>query len=284
MLRGSAQRFMRLACVAAFGLVAGAAPASGSVTLGAIAPGVITSCSSNFDWVQVSSSNVSYKAPVSGVITSWTHRSQPGSGQTPVLKVFRKTSEPAEYTVMGHDGPEPIPATTTQTFPAAVPIQAGDVLGISGAGGSSIGCYYLGIGQNAFRSGNLPDGGFGDFTLSSPDRLTNLSVVLDPTNTFTLTKPKANKKKGTATVTADLPNPGELTGTGTDVRVKGAAVRKIVAAAGKVKLTIKATGKKRRKLNSSGKVKVKAKIIFTPTGGDPSSRTAKVKLKKPPRN
>jgi hypothetical protein len=49
---------------------------------------------------------------------------------------------------------------------------------------------------------------------------------------------------------------------------------------GPVTLTIKAKGKKKRTLNETGKVTVKPTISFTPTGGNPSTKLAKVKLKK----
>jgi hypothetical protein len=47
-----------------------------------------------------------------------------------------------------------------------------------------------------------------------------------------------------------------------------------------VKLTIKAKGKKKGTLNETGKVKVNPKITYTPTGGDPTTQSIKVKLKK----
>ncbi len=59
-----------------------------------------------------------------------------------------------------------------------------------------------------------------------------------------------------------------------------AVIAKTVSAPGKVKLTIKAKGKKKSTLNETGKVTVKPKITYTPTGGDPSTHSVKVKLKK----
>ena len=47
-----------------------------------------------------------------------------------------------------------------------------------------------------------------------------------------------------------------------------------------MKLTIGAKGKKKRALNETGNIKVKSKITYTPTGGDPSTQSVKVKLKK----
>ena len=45
-------------------------------------------------------------------------------------------------------------------------------------------------------------------------------------------------------------------------------------------LLIKAKGKKKRKLNDTGKVKLNATISYTPTGGTASTHSRKVKLKK----
>jgi hypothetical protein len=45
-------------------------------------------------------------------------------------------------------------------------------------------------------------------------------------------------------------------------------------------LLIKAMGKKKRKLNETGKVKLNVAVTYTPTGGDPSTQSIKVKLKK----
>ena len=50
--------------------------------------------------------------------------------------------------------------------------------------------------------------------------------------------------------------------------------------AGAAQLLIKAKGKKKRKLNETGKVKLNVAITFTPTGGDPSEQSLKVRLKK----
>ena len=49
---------------------------------------------------------------------------------------------------------------------------------------------------------------------------------------------------------------------------------------GPVKVTIRAKGKKKRKLNETGKVKLNVAITYTPTGGSPSTDSTKVKLRK----
>jgi hypothetical protein len=74
---------------------------------------------------------------------------------------------------------------------------------------------------------------------------------------------------------------GELTGSGKGVSAAGAAViSKTVTTPAAVKPTVRANGKKKRKLNERGKVKLKPKITYAPTGGDPSPQSKKLKLKK----
>jgi hypothetical protein len=253
------------------------------VTVGQVAPGTITSCSKNFDFLQASTPDNSYTLPA-GVITSWTHRSQAGVGQQVTMKIFRKVGDPAKYQAVGHDGPHPVSASTTMTFSTSVPVQAGDVLGITGAGGSvNIGCGFsaVGGGTRGFRSGNLLESDPpGDFTLS-PNTRVNLSAVVVPTNSFTLGAVERNKKKGTASVAVTVPNAGELVLSGNGVKAAGGARASATATApGEVKLTIRAQGKKKRKLAATGKVKLNATITYTPTGGDPTSQSVKVKLRK----
>jgi hypothetical protein len=47
-----------------------------------------------------------------------------------------------------------------------------------------------------------------------------------------------------------------------------------------VKLSVKAAGRKLRKLNNAGKVRVAAKVTFTPAGGEPKARTKRLSLTK----
>jgi hypothetical protein len=102
----------------------------------------------------------------------------------------------------------------------------------------------------------------------------------DPSNTLALGKVTRNQRNGTASVRVTVPNPGELTGSGKGAKVAGAEISRKVTSPGTVRLTIKAKGKKKLTLNETGKVKLKVAITFTPTGGDPSKQSLKVRLKK----
>lgn len=96
-----------------------------------------------------------------------------------------------------------------------------------------------------------------------------------PSNRFTFGKLKRNRKRGTAKLTVSVPGAGTLSLSGKGV-VTQAARRN--SGAGSVKLLVKSKGTRMRTLDRTGKVKVKAKVTFTPTGGDPNAETKSVKL------
>ena len=78
-----------------------------------------------------------------------------------------------------------------------------------------------------------------------------------------------NPKKGTATLAVQLPSAGKLVVSGTGVK----HTTKLVKAAAKVTVTIKATGKELKRLKEDGTVTLTVTVAFTPTGG----KTEKVK-------
>jgi hypothetical protein len=278
-------RTIPVAVVATLTLAASAS-AGAAVTIGQLAPETSSNCRGTVDRVQgpVTSGNT-YVVPGTGTITSWSHNAKPVAGQQLTMKVFRPLGG-ASYAVVGHAGPSPLAAGLINTFPANVAVKAGDVVGLNTVNASTMfphACLFDASpgDSHGARGGSLADGESGIFEFFPGTRV-NVSAVFVPSNSFTLGKAKLNKKKGTATLTVDVPNPGELTGSGKGVKVAGAAgavISKRVSA-GKVKLTIKAKGKKQKTLNETGKVKVTPKVTYTPTSGDPSTRSIKVKLKK----
>ena len=86
-----------------------------------------------------------------------------------------------------------------------------------------------------------------------------------------------NKKRGSAKLTVNVPGPGELKLAPTG-SVKGQ--HKLVAQSGKQKLSVKARGKAKKRLNKRGKTKVKAKVTFTPDGGTSDTKSKKIELVK----
>lgn len=265
---------------------ASASPAAASITLGQLAPSPVDNIlPGGIDLVpfNVASGN-GYQVPGSGSITSWSHNAPPGNNQMIAMKVFRKVAEPNFYRVIGHDGPRPLAGGLLNTFPASIPVQAGDLVGLLNAS-SGTAPLFTATGADTYGSKvvggtGLNDGQEASFNTGTNARL-NVTAIFVPTNTVTLGKTALNKKKGTATLNLTLPNPGVLTASGNGVKASsaGAVISKSVPA-GPVKLVIRAKGKKRKTLNETGKVKLRVAITYTPTGGEPSTRSVKVKLKK----
>jgi len=261
--------------------VAGSPAAAGAVTIGQTGtPG--GTCAVNVDQTdrQTAANNNAYQAPSTGGIlnwtmTSWSTQANSSGGLSLTMKVFHENST-TSFTAVSHDGPRPLTPSALNTFAVSIAVKAGDLVGLYTPVGGT-GCTLPGVTGDVrvFRMGNLSDGSAGTFSPSA-NSLINVSAQLTPTNAFTLGTTTRNKKKGTASVTVNTPNPGalELSGKG----VKAAAAQ--ADSAGAVALSVKATGKQRKTLNKKGKVKVKPTITFTPTGGDASTQTTRVTLKK----
>jgi hypothetical protein len=280
-----------VASLAVLWLAASGSPAAGAVAIGQLAPDPSAICSSSpFDRVQTTvTSGSSYAVPATvatGTITSWSHNAAAGSGQTLTMKVFRPLGG-AAYQVVGHDGPRPLSAIVPglNTFPTSIAVKAGDVLGLNTASTAMTACVFIvGAGNlHRERPGDLPDGASDNFGPEFGTTRANITAVVAPSNSFTVDSITRNKKKGTATLRATVPNPGELSGSGKGVKVAGAAgavLSKTVSGPGAVKLLIKARGKKKRKLNETGKVKLNVAVTYTPTGGDPATESKRLKLRK----
>ena len=276
---GGVRRFLTLVasgllCV----LGAAASPASASVTIGQVGVPVVSLCETGSDLAQPSvTAGNSYVVPGTGTITSWTTYGGPNPGLPLTMKVFRLVTPPATYQAVGHAGPQPVAANGTggNTFPANIQVKSGDVLGLDGASYCLLdrpGEHYI------YYVGSLADGGPPQtFGTASNFRL-NVQATFVPDNSFNAGKVKRNKNNGTATVSFNLPNAGVLAGSGSGAKVSSAsAIESKTVAAGTAKLKVKAKGSKRQTLNQTGKVTLKLKITYTPTGGD--ARTQKLKLK-----
>jgi hypothetical protein len=276
------RRYSLASVVAALSLAASASPATASVTIGQTGSASFGTGSS-FDLVQATlASGNSYVVPANGTLTSWSTQANAGGGML-TMKIYRPLGGKT-YMAVAHDGPRALSSSVLNTFTGlSVQVKAGDVLGNStpSAAGSPA-ALFPGVpgDQNLFHSA-LADGDSGTFDDDDPEFRLNISAVINPTNSFTPGAVTRNKKKGTATLAFNLPNPGDFSGLGHGAQVAstGAATSKAVPA-GIATLVVKAKGKKKRKLNEKGKVKLNLAVTFTPTGGDPSTQSVKVKLKK----
>src|SRR5829696_2050726 len=101
---------------------------------------------------------------------------------------------------------------------------------------------------------------------------------LQPDNRIKLGKLKRNPARGTAKqiVKVPMPSAGTLTIAGKGLKTK----TRNVADTGKVKLPVIPKGKKRAQENATGRVKLRAKITYTPTGNANKTLKRKLKLRK----
>jgi hypothetical protein len=288
--KGAVQVIRRLLGFAAVSasLVLIPASAGASVTVGQLAPGSsptgFSDPGGHWDLTQptVTSGNT-FVVPGNGTITSWSHNAAAGTGQMLAFKVFRPVTG-STYMAVGHDGPRLLTGGAVNTFQCNIPVKSGDLIGLSFdlAPPAKATFFVVNGDSSSFRNGNLADGQTGSFSSdgSGLNRRVNASAIFVPTNTFTRGTISRNKKKGTATLTFAVPNSGELTGTGKGAKISssGGAVTSKVVSPGQAKLKISAKGKNRAMLNATGKVKLKLKVTYIPTGGDPSTQSLKVKL------
>jgi len=286
-------RFGAASCLAALSLIASASPAAASVTIGQVAPpSPPATCfgDATFDWVQPTVPGNSYVVPVAGTITSWSTSATAGAGQTFKMKVWRQVSG-STYMAVGHEGPRPLTGGVLNTFPASVPVKAGDVLGANNKRPPDSACVFSAPGEGPLASmTNLADGEWGAFSGTGGGKRVNISAVVTPTppppsNAFEIGKLKGKK------LTLTVPGPGEVEVTdAADANTSGvSAVAKkkrlkpssaTAGGAGEVTVKLKLTKSAKKKLKQKRKVKVNAAITFTPTGGSGNTETAKLKVKK----
>jgi hypothetical protein len=286
-----ATRFASAALLATASLLVNTAPAGAATTIGQLAAAPAPTCVTQTDWLNPTVPNgTSYVVPaLAGTsaerITSWSTNATSGAGQTLAMKVFRQVSG-LTWMVVGHDGPRVLTQSTLNTFSGInIAVKPGDVLGINSANAAAANnaCkFFVGGGEPyLLKSGDLPDGGSEMFSTDNGYRM-NVTAVVQPSNAFTFGDTK-DKRNGTALIVVNAPGSGVFELSGQSLfSASGAGTRSSVTATGPgiVKLLVKAKGKAKKKLKKTGKAKVTANVTFTPTGGDPSTKSETVKLKK----
>lgn len=164
----------------------------------------------------------------------------------------------------------PIPAGTT--------VSGSFTLGPSeeeaGEGGGCEGASIVVYGSETFiepeteESGPKPIGSLGTPCGSSGEGATTRSP-------FALGRVKLDRRRGTALLPVSVPAPGSLAMTGRGV----ARVSVPVKRAGKVQLTVRASGKAKHKLLRTRRVTVKVEVTFTPNRGRPVTKTTDITLR-----
>jgi hypothetical protein len=150
--------FASALAVAGLGLAVPAG-ASASTTLGqTFAPTNDLSCGTNYEVVQTHRGDgTSYAAPFAGVLTDWSFQASDIGPTTLTLRVFRPTT-PQHFTVLAEGGTPQTVAKSSglHTFPAQIPVQAGDLIGIHTTDGP--------CGSSTLDSGDVYDDHFGTVT------------------------------------------------------------------------------------------------------------------------
>jgi hypothetical protein len=267
-------------------LAATASPAKAALTLGYIdqfspPPPALCINPDPIDLVQATGPAApSYTVPAapgqSLVVTSWSHHAAPGSA--PVgFKIYRPVSG-ATYRVVGHDGPRPLSSGAVNTFSGLhIPVLPGDVIGLH-TGAAPTACHFNTPGQSyLFRTGDLADGQEGVFGQNTGEQL-NVSALVAPDNRLTVARVKRNRKRGTARITLQLPNPGVLHLSGKSAAIRGA--RHLQVSTGALSFVVGTVGFAREKLLARGKVRVEVQTVYAPTGGDGITQKLMVKLRK----
>jgi len=226
-------------------------------------------------------------SPVSGTIVRW--RLSGASGGPFSLRVLTPGGG-TTFTGAGTSAPQTPSSTATESFTTNLPISAGQQIGLDSDPSASIGFKSssgLGSRFGVWGPPRLANGETQTFTpFASDEELGfNADVATKPSNAFSFGSLGRNKKKGTATLAVNVPGPGTLalSGNGVKAASAGAVAATTVSAAGVVELPIRATGKKKKQLNKSGKAKLAVSVTYTPSGdlpGDPNTQSMRVKLLK----
>jgi hypothetical protein len=278
-------RGFRFALATAVGVVALLpATAQGTVTIGSNLNRIPTASFAGTNTLLNSEMPASYQAPggltspVNGTVTLW--RLLSASSGTAAFQVVHPLGGNL-FTGGGTTLTAVVPGNTVSTYPLSMPIKLGDFIAVVADSGLKIDALTAGAHFLQWQP-PLQDGGPGSMpVVEGPGNEITANAEIAPTNTFTLTAIDRDKKRGKATLTVVVSNPGAISGSGKGVKVSSAAgPGKSVSAPGPVPLVVKATGKQGKTLNQTGKVKLRVTLSFTPTGGAASSQTVKVKLKK----
>jgi hypothetical protein len=215
---------IRGSLVAALSVVGGllaCSSAAAQITIGQTAPptSLGQNCQYSVPYDQFQSSvgeGAPYVVPApGGAITSWSTNARAGFGQGLGLKVFRPTG-PVEYSVVGHDGPRSLTPSTLNTFPVAIPVAAGDIIGVdvpletvptacefpTGLSGDII----------SFKEGDNADGSSFEVESSYPAFRVNLSATLLPPPTLSGIAPALGSTKGGTSTEITGSNFADVTG------------------------------------------------------------------------
>ncbi len=260
-----------------------ASSAHGAVTIGSSLatpgndnmPGCNIPCTTaNLSLIAANQAPGGLVSPTNGTVTSWRVGSG-SSGNLVSLRVLRPGPS-LSFTGVGTSAFGTTVSGIAGPFPASLPIQAGDSIGLDNPNAALV----LGVNPGASQVyWNLPPLADGTIRTGTPgvSRETLVQAVVEPDNVLTIQRIARNKKKGLARLSVSVPNGGTLVLGGILVKVGGPST---IADKSTIQLTVKAKGKKAKQLKKTGKVGVKPLLTFTPTFGAARTQAVKLKLKR----
>lgn len=213
-------------------------------------------------------------SPVNGTVTSWRFKSVTAGGSI-ALRILHSAGG-SSFTGAGTSAPVTPNGTVPAQgpFPTSLPIRAGDFVGLN-ATALQTPLIDTPATELYWNAPTLADGQTAQGAAGT--REVAVQAIVDPTNTVTFGAITRHRKKGTATVTMAVPNPGTLSYGGSCVKLAGPSS---VAAPGDFQLIVKACGKQKKRLRKKGKVRVAFNVGFTPVNGRFGATNELVTLRK----
>lgn len=222
-------------------------------------------------------------SPVNGIVVAW--RADYSGGGPTRISVIRPFSGGAIFTAFSSSDAMNDGATHT----TAIPISIGDRIALedTGAGGNPVGRNMTAGGTYEAYDPTPAAGGSGGSTVIETAFELYLNADIEPNNQIALGKLKRNRRKGNATLTVEIPNPGTLQATsaagGAASAAKASALVKPrtvkPTTPGAVKLKLTPTKGAKARLRARGKASGRVAISFTPIFGTASTLSFKAKLK-----
>lgn len=306
-------RALRVFVVTATCLFALAGTASAATTVGQTFPPAISTLPHTLNFATSVSTGLSNQVTAPGVITSFSHHAEASPDATLSLVVMRQTG--ADFTVVGVTGPQLLPNGILGSWPARIPVQTGDRIGVYGdtpalaaaspaaAGNNFVaattGPLAAGAVVTAATLGPSYDGylldiaatveadadadGYGDETQdqcpTSAATQAPCPDVTAPTLKLKYSKSLKKSKNPSVKVTADEAGTATISGT---IKVNGKtykfkSVKKTLSSTFKATLTAKLPKKAKAAIKQGNTGKAKLKVVGTDAADN--SRTYKLSVK-----
>jgi len=166
----------------------------------------------SFDITQLSvGPDVTFEAPVDGVITSWSTRAADGANQRMTFKLVGLFE--SQYLVHRHDGPRALVPGQVNTFRTLIPVERGDLLALSPGAAPTACIWGTGVaGDTITFGGNIdtPDGERWQPEQDIEESLLNVEATILPAPRLTAISPTSGSISGGTPVTVAGANLAEV--------------------------------------------------------------------------